>query len=334
MEHSPAGRDISRRAALASAGTTIAGAVGMSPCVVRAAEQLAAAPSESAMGAKRVLRLAHLTDVHLQPEKGAADGFAACLRHAQSLKDAPGLIVTGGDCVMDVMGNDAARAKVQADLWRDILRGECGLPVENCIGNHDVWGWDKKGSNTTGGEPLWGKKWAMDLLGLARPYRSFDRAGWHFVVLDSVYPHGDGYTARLDDAQFEWLRSELEATPKDRPVLVVSHIPILAACAFFDGDNEKTGDWRIPGSYVHIDARRIKDLFLRHRNVKLCLSGHEHLIDRVDYNGVSYVCDGAVSGAWWKGDNQECDEGYGLVDLYDDGSFRHQYVSYAWTPKP
>ena len=316
-------RSHSRRAALHWVGAAVAGAVAARVGVVRA-DDATPAPGAAPSRAKRSIRLAHLTDVHVQPERAAAEGFAACLRHAQSLDDPPQLILTGGDCVMDVMENDAARAKVLGDLWRRLLRDECGLPVENCLGNHDVWGWHRKGSKTTGNEPLWGKKWALDLLGMDRPDRSFDRGGWHFVVLDSVFPSGDGYTARLDDEQFEWLKSDLVSTPADRPVVVVSHIPILAACAYFDGENEKSGDWVIPGSFVHIDARRIKDLFLGHRNVKLCLSGHEHLVDRVDYNGVSYVCDGAVSGAWWKGDNQECDEGYGVVDLYADGTFRHQ----------
>ena len=70
-----------------------------------------------------------------------------------------------------------------------------------------------------------------------------------------------------------------------------------------------------------------------HWNVKLCLSGHLHSVDRVDYAGVTYLCNGAVSGAWWNGDHRDCDEGYGIVDLYADGSFEHQYVSYDWEMK-
>jgi hypothetical protein len=57
-----------------------------------------------------------------------------------------------------------------------------------------------------------------------------------------------------------------------------------------------------------------------------------HLVDKVLYNGVTYCCNGAVCAGWWKGDNQECDEGYGIVDLYDDGSIRNEYVSFGWRP--
>jgi Icc protein len=66
--------------------------------------------------------------------------------------------------------------------------------------------------------------------------------------------------------------------------------------------------------------------------VKLCISGHVHLQDRVDYLGMSFVCDGAVSGNWWGGAHQECHEGFGVFDLYENGTFAHQYIDYGWTP--
>ena len=81
---------------------------------------------------------------------------------------------------------------------------------------------------------------------------------------------------------------------------------------------------------MHIDARAIKDLFTAHPNVKLCISGHIHLVDRVEYVGVTYLCNGAVCAGWWKGRNQECAEGYGLIDLFDDGSFENRYVEFGW----
>lgn len=292
-----------------------------------------AAGAEPAPPRRRSLRLAHLTDVHVQPERGASDGLAACLRHAQAHEDPPRLILTGGDAVMDVFGADADRAKAQADLWRRAWKAECSLPVEHCLGNHDVWGWDKQSSRTSGAEPRWGKRWALDLLGMDRPYRSFDRSGWHFVVLDSVSPAEGteaGYVARLDDEQFAWLEADLRATPATTPVLVLSHIPIVSVAAQMFGEQEKSGDWVIPRSWVHIDARRITHLFRRHPNVKLCLSGHIHTCDEVRFAGTTYVCGGAVCGNWWEGDIEGTDEGYGLVDLYDDGTFDVQYVAYGW----
>jgi 3',5'-cyclic AMP phosphodiesterase CpdA len=276
---------------------------------------------------KRVLRLAHLTDTHVQPERAGDEGFAACLKHVQSLDDPPTFILFGGDNVMnvDAKGNTGERADQLIDVWNTALKAHCKLPHTTCIGNHDILGLEQDA----------GKAWAVKQFGLEGKYFSFDRAGWRFVVLDSTFPlETGGYKAKLDDQQFEWLKQELKQTPADRPVLVLSHIPVITVTSFFDGNNEKTGNWVVPGSWMHIDARRIKDLVNQHKNVKLCLSGHEHLVDQVTYNGVTYCCNGAVSGAWWKGSYHECAPGYGVVDLYEDGSFHNQYVVYGWEPKP
>ncbi|MBP7933989.1 MAG: metallophosphoesterase [Phycisphaerae bacterium] len=279
---------------------------------------------------KRVVRLAHLTDIHVQPERRAGEGLAACLRHVQSQDDRPELVLTGGDVIMDSLGADEARVRVQWELFAKVMKAENSLPTEHCIGNHDVWGLNRKDSRTSGFEARYGKKWAIEVLGLSRPYRSFDRAGWHFIVLDSTFPVDQGYTAKLDDEQFAWLKGDLAKVQPDVPVLVLSHIPILSVAAFMDGENEKTGDWQVPGAWMHIDARKIKDLFVKHPNVKVCLSGHLHLVDRVDYLGVSYFCNGAVGGGWWKGGYQECEPGYALVDLYADGTCSCRYVTYGW----
>jgi 3',5'-cyclic-AMP phosphodiesterase len=124
--------------------------------------------------------------------------------------------------------------------------------------------------------------------------------------------------------------------PRDTPICIVSHIPIVSIAAFFSGATGKEelikdGSWVLSGSWVHVDAKAFKELFARHPNVKLCLSGHLHLQDRVDYNGASYLCNGAVCGAWWKGPLRECHEGYTMLDLFSDGSFEHKYMDYGWS---
>jgi 3',5'-cyclic-AMP phosphodiesterase len=281
---------------------------------------------------KRVLRIAHLTDMHVQPEKGAQAGFEKGLEACQS--QSPDVIFCGGDLIMDALGTDLGRAQKQWDLFTAGVKASAGVPVRYALGNHDVWGWNNIDKHKD--HALFGKQHAQDQLELASPYYSFTQAGWRIIVLDSTHRKLDGsggYTARLDDGQFEWLSDTLAGTPKDQPVLVLSHIPIFCACAFLDGDNEKSGNWQVPGAWMHIDVRRIKDLFLKHPNVRLALSGHIHLADRVDYLGVSYFCNGAVSGGWWGGKYQEFGNGYAIVDLFDDGSFENKYMEYAWTPK-
>lgn len=315
-------RDLLRIGGLAAAGLA-----------APAAWLTAESPATAAPGVKprrRVLRLAHLTDIHLQPERKAPEGLTACLRHVQSQADKPELILTGGDTIMDSMAEDEARVKLQWDLWKRIIKQECSLPIESCLGNHDIWGLNKTKSKTTGDEPLFGTRWAMDVFGIDSPYRDFERAGWHFIALNGVFPEGDGYHGRLDDEQFEWLAARLSSINPDTPVLLWSHIPVLSAATFFRKDAEKTNDWVVPRSLMHIDARRIVQLFYRHPNVKLFLSGHLHQVDRVDFLGASHVCGGAVSGAWWRGAHYECEPGYTLVNLYDNGTFDSEYVTYGW----
>ncbi len=293
----------------------------------------------TAMGAtdahrRRVLRIAHLTDVHVFDQLNAPRGMAACLQHVQSQKDKPDLIFMGGDCIMDAFAHTRDETKAQWKIWHSVLKNECSLPVESCIGNHDVWGWDKKSSGATGKEMDYGKNWAVEALGLPSRYRSFDKAGWKIIVLDSTHLglQPNTYTAKLDEEQFDWLKGQLKATPKTTPILILSHIPIFSAAAFLDGDNEKSGNWRVPGAWMHVDARQLTDLFYQQGNIQACLSGHLHMVDRVEFLGTSYLCNGAVCAGWWKGPYQQFHEGYALVDLFHDGTVDCAYVTYGWEP--
>jgi len=278
---------------------------------------------------RRSLRIAHMTDIHVRPEHRGAEGMTACLHHIQQ-HARPDLILNTGDTIVDSMYSEESRVKMLWDLSQRIWKSECSLPVEHAIGNHDIWGINKARSKTTGTEPLYGKKWIMSLYGWQRTYRSFDRNGWHFVALDSAGFDDKGYHGHIDDEQIEWLNQDLKRVPSKTPILLFCHIPILSAAAFFKGSSEKSGDWVVPEATMVLEARKMKDLFYKYPNVKLCLSGHLHLVDRVDYLGVSYLCGGAVSGNRWRGSFQECEPGYGVVDLYDDGSSENQYVTYGW----
>ena len=316
----PSRRDLLKRAAGVAAAVLAAGAGAP-----LGAARTKAAPSA---GRLRALRIAHLTDIHVQPELRAAEGMAACLRHAQD-HHRPDLVLNTGDTIMDSMAEEA-RVRSLWELSQRIWKSECSVPVEHAIGNHDIWGIHKAKSKTTGAEPLYGKKWVMSLHGWELPYRSFDRAGWHFIALDTVSPKEDGYRGHIDEEQFAWLEQDLARAAGKSPVLLFGHIPLLSAAALFKGQSEQSGDWAVPSSRMVIDARRIKNLFFKHPNVRLCLSGHLHLVERVDYLGVSYLCNGAVSGGWWKGNSQEFEPGYGIVDLYTDGTFENKYVTYGW----
>ncbi len=325
-------REMLKAGALAGAIGLTLGPSGLVRRAIAGGTGGAGAPPEvsASKARKRLIRVAHLTDMHIQPERKAFDGVGMCLRHMQSLPDKPELVLTGGDLIMDAFDRDATRTRLQWELFSKTLKDHCSLPVEHCLGNHDIWGWNKKKSGTTGEEGQWGKKWAMDVLGLSKPYRSFDKNGWRFVVLDSVFPNGDGYVGKLDDEQYAWLEALLNETPATTPVLVLSHIPIISIAPFTGPKDEVVKKHEGSISEMMSDMPRLVRLFNKHRNVKTCLSGHLHEVDRVEYQGVAYLCNGAVCGAWWKGKHIDCDEGYALVDLYDDGSVERTYQAYGW----
>jgi hypothetical protein len=102
---------------------------------------------------------------------------------------------------------------------------------------------------------------------------------------------------------------------------------------FFDGD-ERLGptDWTVPDAWMHRDARELLDLFDQY-NVRVLASGHIHLVDRCDYRGHTFLCNGAVCGDWWAGPRQQFPEGYAVLDLYPDGTFENRYVTFGWDAK-
>src|SRR5258708_28993121 len=258
-----------------------------------------------------VPRKAHITDIRGLPEmegfQNAPEGMTSAIRRAQAEADKPDLIFFGGDMVMDSLKTEKEKVLTQWGVWDKIFSNEVKIPYKLALGNHDVWGWAIHDQPDIVKDPQYGKGLALERLGMKDRYYSFDQAGWHFVVLDSMHPdfaNKHGYTARLDDAQFAWLSRDLAATPATTPVCILSHIPILSVCVYFDDDLESTGSWVIPGAWTHIDARRIKNLFREHPNVKVCFSGHVHLVDDVTYLGVRYLCNAAVSVGWWTGNYQ------------------------------
>lgn len=293
----------------------------------------------SALGAKanervpvrRCARFVHLTDMHIHSGYIPERGIRNLLEEIDLLEDKPDFVINSGDNIMDGLKRSKEDTAKQWKAWHEYFRSKLNYDMHSCIGNHDVWGW---GLNDSRAEEdiLFGKNLAVKELGIPNRYYSFDRAGWHFIFLDSVLRNQDhqSYQAKLDDDQFEWLSNDLEQTAQQTPICVVSHIPILSASVFFDGNNEKNGSWNIPGAWMHLDARRLKDLFAKHPNIKMALSGHVHLADRTSYLGIDYLCNGAACGAWWFGRYQEFPPMYAIIDLFEDGSYKSELVHYNW----
>ncbi len=282
---------------------------------------------------KRVLRIAHMTDWHMQPPKTAENGMIRALHHAQQQPDPPDIIFNTGDSVMDSLHTEKAKVEAEWETFKGILSTECKLPIVHAIGNHDVWAWgiwDEWILN----DPDYGKQMALRQLGLSSPYYSFDQAGWHFIVLDSIHPRNlvsqEHYIGELDEEQRTWLINDVQAVSQSgsTPICILRHIPIVSVCEYFYGPNEQSGNWVVPASWMHLDARSFRSLFLQNPNIKLCLSGHAHQYESLDYMGVRYVCSGAVSGGWWHGTFMSFPPAYVMVNLYSNGTADSELVQY------
>jgi Icc protein len=314
---------------------SVAVALGTSTLEKVARADASEAPQSPAASANRPrLRVAQLADTHVTTDFDCPVRVRKCLAALHGVGSAPDLIVHTGDVIYDALDRDRDAVTRQWALWKDLARDLPSAPIY-AIGNHDVWG------RGPASDSLYGKNWAVDVLGLSNRFYSVAKGGWRFVVLDSVHaiPRSTSslpgasngwYTARLDEEQLSWLKGELRNTPAETPVAIVSHIPILSA-AIFDWANTEGDAWTIRNRFIHSDSHAIQGVLRQHKNVKLCLSGHLHLLDHVVYDGITYLGCGAVCGNNWKEPyHHQTHCGFATLDLFPDGSFQRTYHSYDW----
>lgn len=261
---------------------------------------------------RSVLKIAHITDVHIRPEENIPERALAWLKLVKEKN--PDFILNGGDSIHDASYQGVSRERTleQWTVW-DQFRDEISdFEVFSCIGNHDPW-WDAPSNE----DEMYGKGYVVKRLRMPSAYYSFDKGGWHFVILD-----GNHEGISLGTEQMNWLKEDLEALSPNTPTLVMSHFPITSITNALVGGQ-------------HSDHQELKALFYLHKDkVKVCLSGHQHLLDRAWYNGVDYFCNGSLSGFWWgEGDEQsagkqyylETPPGYAILELFDNGEVRNTY---------
>jgi len=262
---------------------------------------------------KKSLRIAHITDVHIRPEENAPARFGKCISEIK--KHDIDFFLNGGDSIFAADYSDITRERVniQWDIWNAARKQFSEYEMYSCLGNHDMW-WAAPNKKDT----MYGKGYAIKQLNMPSAYYSFDKSGWHFIVLDS---NNDGGGA-LGKEQLQWLNDDLDSISKETPVLVMSHYPILSASTHAVGGNHK-------------DSLSITKVFHKHADKNIhCISGHVHLFDTAMYNNVNYYCNGAMSGFWWgEGDEDSAGKywyhqtppGYTIIDLYENGTLENKY---------
>lgn len=271
---------------------------------------------KSTRSKKSILKIAHITDIHIRPEENAPERFLKCIEEVKNHNI--DFFLNGGDTIYAADYDHISRERVteQWGIWNELRSSFKEFEVFSCLGNHDMW-WAAPNKN----DSMYGKGYAVEQLGIKNRFYSFSRKGWHFVVLDS----NNENAGSLDEEQRKWLEKDLDSLNKDTPVVVLSHYPILGVCTIIDGGN-------------HTDSKYITDLFYKHSDKKFhCFSGHVHLLDSAVYNNAHYYCNGAVSGFWWeKGDAnsaqkywyRETPPGYAILELMEDGTLINTYHTY------
>ena len=267
---------------------------------------------------KKVLRIAHITDIHIRPDLNASNRFKICLEDIK--KHEIDFFLNGGDTIFAADYSDIKRDRVtqQWDIWKELRNGFSEYEMYACLGNHDMW-WAAPSKS----DPMYGKDYVVKQLSIPKRYYSFDKIGWHFIVLDS----NNENAGSLDQEQRVWLENDLNLLPSGTPILIMSHYPILGVSTIPYGGN-------------HTDSKYITKLFYKHPEKQInCISGHMHLLDSAIYNNVNYFCNGSLSGFWWgEGDKesagrgwyQETPPGYAIIDLFEDGTLQNTYYPHTY----
>ena len=156
-------------------------------------------------------------------------------------------------------------------------------------------------------------------VGQKESYYSFDRAGFHFIVLDACFrndgvPYGRKNSkwndANIPPAELEWLREDLQST--NLPTLVFVHQRL-----------DVTTDHGVKNC---VDVR---DVLKNSGHVLAVFQGHSHQNDLKDIDGIHYCTLVAIV----EGSGLE-NSGASLLELHDDGTihltgFRKQQT-YDW----
>ena len=146
-------------------------------------------------------------------------------------------------------------------------------PHYHVLGNHDM-----DGGFT--------KEQTIAYLGMKAKYYSFDKKGFHFIILDgndTTDPPQSGYARYIGEDQKEWLKKDLAST--DLPCILFSH-------------QRLEDEWGVENA---TEIQRIlEDENERAGKIKVlaCFNGHSHLDGAIEINGIWYVEVNSLSYFW------------------------------------
>jgi hypothetical protein len=228
------------------------------------------------MSQDRELVVALISDIHFGPEAGFGGKLRKLTAQGPALAQAfvdrmnrevrPDLLVNLGDDIEDE-SKEADRARYKACI--DVLRG-AESELVNVAGNHDLIYLEPADLLE-----IWGRE------GQGSLYWSFDRGGYHFVVLHTR--ERKDLDVSVGSEQLVWLERDL-AESKDKPVIGLMHHSAadqdLRGNRWFEGS---------PNICLIRERRAIRALFEAHGGVLAVFNGHLHWNHLDVIRGIPYV---------------------------------------------
>lgn len=232
-----------------------------------------------------------LTDIHLRPDSVAGPAFDKVVQKVRQIN--PDFVLSGGDQVYDVMRGNKAHADSLFSFYAEQSK-RFGKPVYNTVGNHELFAiYDVSPEDSS--HPDY--KDGMFKRYFGKTYYSFHHKGWQFIVLNVLDVENYKYIGRVDEAQLVWLKEELSRIPRETPIVLTVHIPLVSA---YTDIYPPAGGF--PTGPAVSNRNAVLDAFKEH-NLKFVLQGHLHWFEDLNIEGKTrFITGGAVAGRpSWKG---------------------------------
>ena len=261
------------------------------------------------------VRLCLVADIHHGRDSATKRGPAALpllAEFARFVADTrPHAVIDLGDRISDEDAETDRRLEAEvAEAFRDV-----DAPVWHIDGNHDRDHLTAADNDT--------------ILGRAAHHETIDIGGWRIALWRADpkitrTPEHRGFT--LPEPDLLWLSRTVQAA--DRPLLVVSHVPVSG--------HAQTGNYyfeRTPQASTYPETPRVRAVLAQARVPVVCLAGHVHWNTVTTVDGITHLTQQSLTESFTT--EGEPAGAFGLLELGDTVAWQvHGLDPFACTLSP